>query len=235
MAVILSPWPSDTAPLALATSTLKDAVEPGASDAKIQRLGAVAAALTERYAPKAPQEIRNESVTRFSGYQAESSSGGFGATRSDKLEVDGLGRDTQYVVNHAAMFRNCGAAGLLSPWRIRRAGAIDSSDASTASTASTTQESTMPAQQLSSIELTENPVNIADGLAAGSYEFQVSAESNASAIVLYSYGDTAPSELSQYFTARYPDRISFQVVSGTRLWCRVRSNNLPATVAIARV
>ena len=32
--------------------------------------------------------------------------------------------DTAHVVNHGPTFRNCGASALLSPWKVRRAGAI---------------------------------------------------------------------------------------------------------------
>ena len=77
-----------------------------------------ASALVEREAPNAPEAIQNESVVRFAGYLAQSD---FGTIRKE-----GLGpRDVEYVVNHAAMFRNCGAKGLLSPWKVRRAGAIE--------------------------------------------------------------------------------------------------------------
>ena len=82
------------------------------------QLLATATALVEREAPLAPEAVANESVVRFSGYLAQSD---FGTIRKE-----GIGpRDVEYVVNHAAMFRNCGAKGLLSPYKIRRASAIE--------------------------------------------------------------------------------------------------------------
>ena len=75
-------------------------------------------ALVEREAPNAPEAIQNEAAVRFAGYLAQSD---FGTIRKE-----GIGpRDVEYVVNHAAMFRNCGAKGLLSPYKVRRAGAIE--------------------------------------------------------------------------------------------------------------
>lgn len=93
----------------------------------------------------------------------------------------------------------------------------------------------MPAETLSSIELTETPVNIADGLTPGNYQFQVSHESNAITVVLYAYGNTAPADMSQYFTAEFNDLVGFTVITGTRLWARVRNIEAPATLAIARL
>ena len=57
--VVLAPWPpggedlAERSALHFATSTLKDAIQPGASDTVIRRLGATAAAMVERYAPGA--------------------------------------------------------------------------------------------------------------------------------------------------------------------------------------
>ena len=48
---VLSPWPTVSAELTTAISTLKDAIEPGAANEKIERLGAVASARVEHYAP----------------------------------------------------------------------------------------------------------------------------------------------------------------------------------------
>ena len=226
---LLSPWPSDSAELATAISTLKDAVNPGATNESIKRLGAVASARVEQYAPTAPDVIRTEAVIRFAGYLSESAGDGFGAVRSKSIDIDSVTLQTDSTTNHAAAFRNCGAAALLSPWKVRRAGAIGGTNSAMM------EQTIMPSEQLASIPLTETPVNIADGLSPGEYQFQVSVESDGLAVVLYAYGDMAPSELSHYFTAEYADLVGFTVVTGTRLWARVRSNNQPATVAIARL
>ena len=88
-----------------------------AADETTNSLGEMASALVERQAPGAPQAIRDEAVIRFAGYVSQSDFGGIA-----KESVGPM--DTEYVTNHAAMFRNCGAAALLSRWRVRRAGAI---------------------------------------------------------------------------------------------------------------
>ena len=219
---ILSPWPKSGTDLDMAVSTLKDSINPGANTNEIERLGAVASLRVEQYAPTAPDVIRTEAVIRFSAYILEAETG---AIRDESINVGGIQTQTAHVTNHAAAFRNCGAMALLSPWKIRRAGAL----------AKQKEKIIMPPETLASIDLTEFPTNLADGLSPGEYQFQVSAESDGLAIVLYAYGDTAPSELSHFFTAEFGDLIGFTVVTGTRLWARVRSNNQPATLAIARL
>lgn len=123
---ILSPWPGGSindpdlavrSPVFFATSCLKDAIQPGASDATIRRLGETAAAHVERYAPGAPQAVKNEAVIRFSSYMIQSNTGPI-----TKLDVGRV--NIERTTNHQAMFRLCCASGLLSHWKVRRAGAI---------------------------------------------------------------------------------------------------------------
>ena len=83
-----------------------------------QNLLEAAQARVERYAPGAPAAVKVEAVIRLTGYLDQSDYGGV------KRESIGGVREVEYTVNHAAAFRNCGAAGLLSPWKERRAGAI---------------------------------------------------------------------------------------------------------------
>ena len=119
MAVTLSPWPSSPVALANATARLKAVIQGAAadSDERTAELGAAAAAMVQRYAPGAPPALKNEAVIRFAGYLAQSD---FGSHVKESLGP----MDTEYVTNHSAMFRNSGAAALLSRWRVRRAGAI---------------------------------------------------------------------------------------------------------------
>ena len=114
----LSPWPTTPAATAAAVKRLQAAVAGATeSDERAAQLGAVASALVEREAPGAPQVIRDEAVIRFAGYLAQSD---FGGIRQETIGP----MTTEYVVNHQAAFRNCGAMALLSPWKVRRAGAI---------------------------------------------------------------------------------------------------------------
>ena len=118
----LSPWPDETRPeeeRTAAAEQLKSAVQGAAleSDERANQLGAVASAMVEEYAPGAPQELKNEAVIRFAGYLAQSD---FGTIRKEDIGPQSF----EYVTNHAAMFRNSGAAALITRWKIRRAGAI---------------------------------------------------------------------------------------------------------------
>ena len=98
----------------LTPAGLAEALPKGAPAA---RLLPVAVALVQDYAPDAPEALQNEAVIRFAGYLAEAR---FGAVSS--RSVDPLSQE--YVVNHAPAFRNCGAAALLTRYRVRRGGAI---------------------------------------------------------------------------------------------------------------
>ena len=123
---ILSPWPAGShasadlavrSPIIFATSYLKDAISPGASDATIRRLGETAGAHVDRYAPGAPQAVKNEAVIRFSSYMIQSNTGPITSLDVGRVNIE-------RTVNHAAMFRLCGAQSLLTHWKVRRAGAI---------------------------------------------------------------------------------------------------------------
>lgn len=85
--------------------------------ARAERLLTVANEMVKRYAPAAPAAMKREAIIRYAGYMAGSDYGG--------IVKEGIGpRDVEYVTNHANAWRSCGAAGLLSRWRARRAGAI---------------------------------------------------------------------------------------------------------------
>lgn len=127
----LSPWPTTPAAIESATARLREAFGPGIAphtlpDAPLQSLGSVAAALVEREAAGAPQPVKDEAVIRFAAYLAQ--------TQVPKVvtqvEFVGAGpgvngpHSAEYVTNHSAAFRHCGAKAMLSPWRVRRAGVI---------------------------------------------------------------------------------------------------------------
>ena len=112
----LSPWPATPAALASATACLREAIGVD-DDPTAQRLGSTAAALVERYAPGAPQAIRNEAVIRAAGWLCQQPAA---AVRS---ESEGEIRTGYAPAMHAAL-RHSGAMALLSPWKIRRAGVI---------------------------------------------------------------------------------------------------------------
>lgn len=76
-----------------------------------------AKARVEREAPGAPDAVADEALTRFAGYLTQSD---FGGVRSEQIEPWRV----EYVTTHSNAWRNSGAAGLLAPWKVRRAGVI---------------------------------------------------------------------------------------------------------------
>ena len=121
VAQALSPWPAATATVARAAAIvrLRAAVEGRAaeSDEDASALGELAAARVEREAPGAPQAVKDEAVIRMAGYWAQSD---YGSIRTETIGP----RSIEYQLNHSNAWRNSGAYGLLSPWKVRRGGAI---------------------------------------------------------------------------------------------------------------
>ena len=109
----LSPWPTSPVALATATAALRAATGIG-DDATAKRLGAVAAARVENYAPMAPQAIKDEAVIRFAGYLRHQPSV-IRTLAAGSVQLD-------YAVSgFVRPFVNCGSKGLLSPFVRRRA------------------------------------------------------------------------------------------------------------------
>ena len=78
------------------------------------RLLPVATAMVEKYGGAAvPEAVANEAVIRICGYFLE---GRFGAFAGAGVVIP--------PQSHAAAFRNSGAQNLISPFKVRRAGAI---------------------------------------------------------------------------------------------------------------
>ena len=77
----------------------------------------MASAIVLEYAPEAPTALLNEAVIRLAGYLVQSD---YGTVRDETIGP----RSVSYQLNHATMFRNSGAAALLTRWKKRRAGAI---------------------------------------------------------------------------------------------------------------
>ena len=100
---------------ALTAETL--AAEIGADLPRAERLLAVATEVVWRYAPCAPEALAIEATIRFAGYLAQSD---YGTIRTESIGPSSV----EYQLNHAAMFRNCGAAALLTRHKRRRGGMI---------------------------------------------------------------------------------------------------------------
>ena len=85
-------------------------------DAFWQAKLATATALVERYAPAAPAPIQDEAVIRTVGYLFDRS-----AALQDRSS-DGI--TAAQAPGQISALRHSGAMALLSPWKVRRAGAI---------------------------------------------------------------------------------------------------------------
>ncbi len=101
----------------MAVSPADLALEIGITQARAEQLLMVATALVDRFAPDAPEPIKDEAVIRSAGYLVEQPRA---AIRSDS--VGDL--STSYAATHVSALRHSGAMALLSPWKERWAGAI---------------------------------------------------------------------------------------------------------------
>ena len=114
----LSPWPESPVANAAAVARLASALlTQDIPAAEVNAIGCAASARVEREAPGSPQAIKDECVFRYAGYLTD---GNYGAVR--KRSIGPI--DYEFQMNHANAWRNCGAAGLLAPWKVRRAGVI---------------------------------------------------------------------------------------------------------------
>ena len=112
----LSPWPTEPMMLATAVELLGAAIVE-TDEAKIRRWGAAASALVERYAPGAPQPLRNEAVIRTSGWMSQQPMAAIRGERLGELGID-------YAPSSMSALRHSGSMGLLTAWKIRRGGCV---------------------------------------------------------------------------------------------------------------
>ena len=89
-------------------------VTPAEHLAAVTRLLPVARSIIERYGGDGvPEAVASEGIIRLTGYFLEAR---FGAFASSQTKIPPQA--------HAAAFRNSGAQALISPWKVRRAGAV---------------------------------------------------------------------------------------------------------------
>ena len=114
--VDLSPWPTADDEIVRARASLALQTDQE-NDDRLEAVGATAAALVERYAANAPQAVKNEAVTRTAGYLMEQP--------MPAIRESSIG-ELSYAIapSHVSALRHSGAMALLSPWKVRRAGAI---------------------------------------------------------------------------------------------------------------
>ena len=124
MAVDVSPWPAEpvgnagpSAELVAARAALRELIKATLSDDRVDTLGATASALVERFAPSAPQVVRNEAALRAAAYMHAREPRAMQGVTTQTLTLT-FARERFYNPN---MLVNSGAASLLLPWRSRRA------------------------------------------------------------------------------------------------------------------
>ena len=114
-----APADADTTPAStVVTYTSADlATQLDIDPARAAQLFSVAALQIEEYAPRAPAPMKVEALLRFAGYldQAEP-----GVKQSETFGPKSI----DFVFNHANMFKNCGAAALLTRYKRRREGKV---------------------------------------------------------------------------------------------------------------
>ena len=88
------------------------------NDALAGRLHPVVVLLVEREAPTAPDALQNEAAIRCAAWLSEQPAAG---VRSVSTGDVATGFD---AARSLSALRHSGAMGLLSPWKVRRAGAI---------------------------------------------------------------------------------------------------------------
>ena len=107
-----------------ANEDANDATERNAVNARnlalATRLHAVATAVVERYAPGAPEELRDEGLLRVAGYLFADEPA---AKVLRRLGLSGGDLDIE-IRSPGSALRLSGAAALLSPYRVRRAIAV---------------------------------------------------------------------------------------------------------------
>ena len=117
MAVVdLSPWPTEADAIVRARADLALQTDQ-INDDRLEAVGATAAALVERYAANAPQAVKNEAVTRTAGYLMEQPMPALRESTTGPISY-------AFAPSHVSALRHSGAMALLSPWKVRRGGAI---------------------------------------------------------------------------------------------------------------
>ncbi len=118
----LTPWPDNPS---AALETLRqhlDVVNPAADvNSALSLLAASASALVERYAPGAPQAVRDTALVRTVQYLLERS----GAGPTAAMQELGDWKASEEFTASPSPLRGSGAMAILSPWKVRRARIVE--------------------------------------------------------------------------------------------------------------
>ena len=106
--------------MAVTLAQLREAIEietDASADAAITRMLEVASELVERYASGASVAVKDEAIIRTVGWLVNQPSFSLRGRTS-------VGVRSSFDTGQLSALRHSGGAALLSPWKIRRAGAI---------------------------------------------------------------------------------------------------------------
>ena len=103
--------------MAVNLTAIELAAALGVNQALADRLHPVAVALVERYAPMAPSSVQDEGVVRTAGWLADTPAASLQAEQYGDVSVT-------WAPGQLSALRFSGSQALLSPWKIRRGGAI---------------------------------------------------------------------------------------------------------------
>ena len=93
--------------------TLLDDDFPDADD-RAQQIATTAKLAVERYGPAAPDHVQNESFIRFATALATATA------LQNRHSITSGDLKVRFLTDDAGLFRRCGAAALLSPYKVRR-------------------------------------------------------------------------------------------------------------------
>lgn len=102
----------------LTVTDLRDRLESGLPDAVLHAWLETASAWIEKYAPGAPTSAKTEAQTRVCGYLNDQPMAALQAQAIGDLNMT-------YAATRVSPYVHSGAAAVLAPWRVHRAGVIE--------------------------------------------------------------------------------------------------------------
>ena len=185
---------------------------------EMTRLLAYTAEAVARHAPQAPPVVADEAAIRLAGYLYDMP-------------------DASRYAGHGDPLRNSGAARILLPYRIHRAGnvaeAVGIVDLATTGEQEDTMATTTSRATAGHVDVGETPVDITRGLDTGTYQGHPFSRGGTDLFgVVVAYSANPPADPADYFYIRPGDSFDFTVPGP--VWVRTDSGQT-STVAIVRV
>ena len=122
----LVPWPTTPAAVTAATARIKSVTGAGLTDTAAQSMGETAAAMVDRFAPDAPDAVKDQAALRIAGW-LHARRPRISAQVGQAIRITGDDRFSTQAFRTDPLWAS-GARGLLHPWRARRALPIAEAD-----------------------------------------------------------------------------------------------------------